>query len=163
MAQPSLIAPCLWCNGEAEAAAAFYVALFPDAAITSISRYGAGAPFPAGTALMVEFTLAGQRFQALNAGPQHPHNEAISLSVACKDAAELDHYWDGLIAMGGKPVACGWLRDRFGVAWQIVPDGLGALIADPDPARAARAMQTMMTQTKLDLAAIRAAVDGGTP
>ncbi|MBR0655216.1 VOC family protein [Plastoroseomonas arctica] len=160
MAQVPTIAPCLWFNGEAEAAAGFYVSVFPDAAITAISRYGAGAPFPEGTALMVEFSLAGQRFQALNGGPQYPHSEAISLSIACRDASEVDHYWSALTAMGGKPVQCGWLKDRFGVSWQVVPDGLGALIADPDPARAARAMRTMMTQTKLNLAAIRAAADG---
>lgn len=163
MARLSTIAPCLLFKGEAEAAASFYVSIFPDAAITAISRYGKGAPMPEGTALMVEFTLAGQRFQALNGGPPAEFSEAISFSIACKDAAEVDHYWAALTAMGGQPIQCGWLRDRFGLRWQVVPDGLGALIADPDPARAARAMQAMMGQTKLDLAAIRAAADGDTP
>jgi predicted 3-demethylubiquinone-9 3-methyltransferase (glyoxalase superfamily) len=156
----STITPCLWFNGEAEAAAALYVSVFPNAAVTRVLRYGADSRFPAGTALLVEFTLAGQSFQALNGGPQHPHTEAISLSIACKDAAEVDHYWSALTAEGGAPVQCGWLKDRFGVSWQVVPDGVLALFADPDPARAARALQAMMTQIKLDLAAIRAAADG---
>jgi predicted 3-demethylubiquinone-9 3-methyltransferase (glyoxalase superfamily) len=154
------IAPCLWFNGEAEAAAAFYVALFPDSAIGAISRYGAAAPFPAGTALLVEFTLAGQRHQALNGGPQFPQSEAISLSIACRDAAEVEHYWHGLIQGGGSPGRCGWLKDRFGVSWQVVPDGLGAVLADPDPARAGRAMQALLGMSKLDLAALRSAADG---
>lgn len=153
------IAPCLWFNGQAEEAARFYVSLFPDAAIGAVSRYGPGAPFPTGTALMVEFHLFGQRFQALNGGPDFTFSEAVSLSVACEDATEVDRYWAALTADGGQESQCGWLKDRFGVSWQIVPDGLGALIADPDPARAARALQALMTMKKLDLAAIRAAAD----
>jgi predicted 3-demethylubiquinone-9 3-methyltransferase (glyoxalase superfamily) len=159
----SRIAPCLWFNGEAEAAAEFYVSVFPDAAITSVSRYGAGAPFPAGTALMVEFRLFGQRFQALNGGPQYSFSEAVSLSAACRDAAEVDHFWSALTADGGQEGRCGWLKDRFGVSWQIVPDGLGSVLSDPDRARAGRAMQAMMGMKKLDLAAMRAAADGETP
>jgi predicted 3-demethylubiquinone-9 3-methyltransferase (glyoxalase superfamily) len=159
----SRIAPCLWFNGEAEAAAAFYVALFPDAAITAVSRYGAGAPFPAGTALMVEFQLDGQRFQALNGGPQFSHSAAMSLSVNARDAAEVDHYWNGLSANGGKEGQCGWLTDRFGVSWQVVPEGLGAVIGDADKARAGRAMQALMKMKKLDLAVLRAAADGASP
>ncbi len=157
----SKIAPCLWFNGDAEAAATFYVSLFPDAAIGTISRYGAGAPFPAGTALMVQFTLAEQRFQAINGGPQFSFNEAVSLSIACKDAAEVDHYWDALTAHGGQEGRCGWLKDRFGVSWQVVPDGLGAVLSDPDPIRAGRAVQAMMGMKKLDLPAMRAAAEGG--
>ena len=153
----SKIAPCLWFNGEAEEAANFYVSLFPDAKITAISRYGTGAPFPAGTALMVEFNLAGQRFQALNGGPNFTHSEAISLSIGAKDADEVDHYWNALSANGGSESRCGWLKDRYGVSWQVVPDGLGKVLSDPDPARAARAMRAMMQMKKLDLAAMRAA------
>ncbi len=153
------IAPCLWFNGQAEDAANFYVSLFTDAAITQISRYGAGAPFPAGTALVVEFTLAGARYQAINGGPQYQFSPAISLSIACKDAAEIDHFWTALTENGGSEVRCGWLIDRFGVSWQVVPDGLGALLSAPDPARRNRAMQAMMGMTKLDLAAMRAAAD----
>lgn len=157
----SKIAPCLWFNGEAEEAANFYVSLFPDAAIGTMSRYGAGAPFPAGTALVVEFTLAGQRYQALNGGPQFRFTEAVSLSIACKDAAEVDHYWNGLTSGGGQELRCGWLKDRFGVSWQVVPDGLGAVLSDPDRARAGRAMKAMMGMKKLDLALMRAAADEG--
>jgi len=157
------IAPCLWFDGQAEAAANFYVSLFPAAAIDTVSRYGAGAPFPAGTALMVEFHLLGQRFQALNGGPQFSFTEAISLSIPCKDAGEVDHYWAALIADGGQEGHCGWLKDRYGVSWQVVPDGLGELVSDPDPVRAERAMRALMTMKKLDLAAIRAAAEGVAP
>ena len=156
----STIAPCLWFNGEAEAAANFYVSLFPDAAITAVSRYGDGALFPAGTALMVEFRLAGQRFQALNGGPQFKHSEAMSLSISAKDAGEVDHYWRALTANGGSEGRCGWLKDRFGVSWQVVPDGLGTVLSDPDPASARRAMQAMLQMKKLDLDAMRAAAQG---
>ena len=156
----SKIAPCLWFNGQAEEAAKFYVALFDDAAIGDISRYGDGAPFPAGTAMMVEFTLFGQRYQALNGGPQFTHSEAISLSVSCKDQAEVDHYWQALTAHGGAESMCGWCKDRWGVSWQIVPEGLAAVLTDPDPERRARATQAMMGMKKLDLAAMQAAAGG---
>ena len=135
----SRIAPCLWFDNQAEQAADLYVSLFPDAAIEAVSRYGVDAPLPAGTAMMVEFTLAGQRFQGLNGGPMFKFNEAVSFSITCADAAEVDHYWHGLIANGGEESRCGWLKDRFGVSWQVVPDGLGALLSDPDPGRARRA------------------------
>jgi predicted 3-demethylubiquinone-9 3-methyltransferase (glyoxalase superfamily) len=159
------IAPCLWFNGEAEEAANFYVSLFPDSSIDTVSRYGADnalpVSFPKGTALMVEFTLAGQRFQALNGGPQFRPTEAMSLSISCRDAQEVDHYWNALTGNGGAEVACGWLKDRFGVSWQVVPDGLGELISDRDPGRAGRALKAMLTMKKLDLAAMRKAADGG--
>ena len=155
----SKIAPCLWFNGEAEDAATLYVSLFPDSAIGAVSRYGEGMPFPAGTAMMVEFTLSGQRFQALNGGPHFTHSEAMSLSIGAKDAAEVDHFWNGLIANGGSEGRCGWLKDRFGVSWQVVPDGLGAVMCDPDPGRRGRAVNAMMGMKKLDLAAMRAAAD----
>ena len=156
----SKITPCLWFDGGAEEAANFYVSLFPDSAILAVSRYGEGAPFPAGTVMVVEFELAGQRFQALNGGPQYKFTEAVSLSIDCKDAAEVDHYWEGLIQGSADEGRCGWLKDRFGVSWQVVPAGLEALIIDPDPARAQRAIQAMMGMKKLDLAAMRAAADG---
>jgi predicted 3-demethylubiquinone-9 3-methyltransferase (glyoxalase superfamily) len=160
----SIIAPCLWFNGEAEEAAKFYVSLFPDSSIDRVSRYGGDTrtpvSFPKGTALMVEFTLSGQRFQALNGGPQFRHSEAISLSVSCRDANEVDRYWNALTSNGGAEGPCGWLKDRFGVSWQIVPEGLGALLSDPDSGRAGRAMQAMLKMTKLDLAAMQAAADG---
>jgi predicted 3-demethylubiquinone-9 3-methyltransferase (glyoxalase superfamily) len=157
----SKIAPCLWFDGNAEEAAGFYVSVFPGARITNVSRYGPNAPFPVGTALMVEFELAGQRFQALNGGPNNPHSPAISLSISAKDEAEVDHYWNALIANGGSEGRCGWLKDHYGVSWQVVPEGLGKLISDPDPGRARRAMQAMMQMKKLDLAAMRAAANGG--
>lgn len=153
----SRITPCLWFNGEAEAAANLYVSLFPDAAIGTLSRYGQGMPFPAGTAMMVEFSLAGQRFQALNGGPQYTHSEAISLSVSCKNAAEVDHYWNALTADGGAESQCGWLKDKFGVSWQIVPEVLGALMTGPN---AGAVVQAMMGMRKLDIAALEAAARG---
>ena len=154
------IAPCLWFDRNAEEAAKFYVSIFPRARITSISRYGAGAPFPAGTALMVEFDLFGQHFQALNGGPNYTHSPAISLSISAKDAVEVDHYWNALTGSGGSEGRCGWLKDRYGVSWQVVPEGLGSVMSDPDPARARRAMQAMMHMKKLDLVAMRAAAKG---
>ncbi|TFU05989.1 VOC family protein [Polymorphobacter arshaanensis] len=154
------ITPCLWFNGEAEDAAKLYTALFPDSSIGAVSRYGAGAPFPAGTALMVEFSLGGQRFQALNGGPQFPHSEAISLSVACADQAEVDHYWDGLLAGGGSPSQCGWLQDRFGVSWQVVPAALGRLMSAGTPEQSGRVMAAMMKMRKFDVAALEAAFAG---
>jgi predicted 3-demethylubiquinone-9 3-methyltransferase (glyoxalase superfamily) len=155
----SKIAPCLWFDGQAEEAARFYVSLFPDGAIGAISRYGASGPYPAGTALMVEFHLAGQRFQALNGGQQFKHSAAISLSISAKDADEVDHYWSALTANGGSEGRCGWLTDRFGVSWQVVPDGLGQVLSNPDPVRARKAMQAMMGMKKLDIAAMRAAAE----
>ena len=159
----SRIAPCLWFNGEAEDAAKFYVSVFPDSGIDSVSRYDEStrvpATFPKGTALMVEFTLAGQRFQALNGGPQFTPTEAMSLSVSARDTNEVDYYWSALTANGGSEVACGWLKDRFGISWQVVPEGLGAVLSDPDPGRRSRALQAMLKMKKLDLAAMRAAAD----
>jgi predicted 3-demethylubiquinone-9 3-methyltransferase (glyoxalase superfamily) len=157
----SKIAPCLWYDGRAEEAATLYVSLFPNSSIGAVSRYGEGAAFPKGTALVVEFALDGQRFQALNGGPHYKPTEAMSHSIACRDAAEVDHYWSGLVAGGGEEGRCGWLKDRFGVSWQVVPDGLAGLLSDPDADRAQRAMQAMMTMKKLDLAARRVAADGG--
>jgi predicted 3-demethylubiquinone-9 3-methyltransferase (glyoxalase superfamily) len=154
------IATCLLFDGQAEEAAAFYISIFPQSAVHDISRYGEGAPFPSGTALLVSFALAGQPFQTLNGGADHRFSQAISLSVSCKDEAEVDRYWNALISDGGAPARCGWLTDRYGVSWQIVPEGLSALLSDPDPARAARAMQAMLAMSKIDLAAIRTAADG---
>jgi predicted 3-demethylubiquinone-9 3-methyltransferase (glyoxalase superfamily) len=155
----SKITPCFWFNGEAEAAAGFYVSLFPDGKMGDISRYGADMPFPAGTAMMVEFSLAGQSFQALNGGPQFTHSEALSLSVACDTQAEVDRYWDTLIADGGSENRCGWLKDKFGISWQIIPKGLADLMTDPDPARRNRAVGAMMHMKKLDIAVMQAAAD----
>ncbi len=155
------IAPCLWFDGQAEAAACFYVSLFINGRIGTVSRYGQGGPFAAGTAMMVEFRLAGQRFQALNGGPEYRFTPAVSLSVACADAGEVDRLWAALTADGGQAGRCGWLVDRFGVSWQIVPDGLAALLGDPDRGRAGRAARAMMGMGKLDLAVMRAAAADG--
>jgi predicted 3-demethylubiquinone-9 3-methyltransferase (glyoxalase superfamily) len=160
----SKIAPCLWFNGEAEEAARFYVAIFPDSRIDRVSRYDGETKFPVsfpkGTALLVEFTLAGQRFQALNGGPQYRHSQALSLSIACRHPQEVDYYWSALTSNGGDEGQCGWVKDRFGVSWQIVPDGLDDLLSDPDPVRRERALQALLRMKKLDLAAMRAAADG---
>ena len=156
----SKIAPCLWFNGEAEDAAALYTSLFADDAIIAVSRHPEGAPFPAGTALMLEFTIAGQRFQALNGGPQFTHSGAMSLSVKCANQAEIDRLWDRLCADGGAPGRCAWLTDRFGVSWQIVPTILAQIMTGPDAAAKGRAMQAMMGMTKLDIAALEAAYRG---
>lgn len=154
------ITPCLWFNGDAEAAARLYVSLFDNAAIGTISRYGENMRQPAGTVLVVEFTLRGLPFMALNAGPGVPFTDAISLSVDCEDQAEIDHYWHGLIAGGGHAVQCGWLKDRFGVSWQISPRRMAQMQRDGTPAQVARMMQAMMQMVKLDIAALEGAFHG---
>ena len=153
---PAKIAPCLWFDGQAEEAANHYVAIFPGARILSVSRYGPGMPFPAGTALVAEFEIAGQRFQALNGGPHFKFTEAISLSVDCADQAEVDDLWDKLVA-GGSPGRCGWLKDRYGVSWQIVPSGLGRLMGSGDGRRIGAMMQAFMSMNKIDIVALEAA------
>lgn len=157
----SKITPCLWFDGKAEEAANFYVSLLPDSRIDKIMR--APADYPdgkAGSVLTVEFTLAGHQFMGLNGGPQFPFTEAVSFTIDCKDQAEVDRYWDALIEGGGAPVQCGWLKDRYGLSWQIVPDILPRLMADPDRAKARRVMEAMMEMVKLDVAAIQRAYEG---
>ena len=151
--------PCLWFNGQAEDAARFYVSVL-GGELGDISRYGEGAPLPAGTALLVDFTLRGVAFQALNGGPTYALSPAVSLSVTCKDQPELDRTWDALLADGGQASRCGWLTDRFGLSWQIVPQGMAELFAGPDAAGAARAMGAMMGMVKLDIAALEQAYRG---
>lgn len=144
------ITPCLWFDGRAEEAAAFYTAIFPDSGITSVT------PGPGGVPLLVEFRLAGGRFLALNGGPEFKFNEAISLSIECQSQDELDALWERLVA-GGEPGQCGWLKDRYGVSWQVVPSALPALLADP--AKAARVMPVLLGMTKLDMRALQDAAD----
>jgi predicted 3-demethylubiquinone-9 3-methyltransferase (glyoxalase superfamily) len=156
----STISPCLWFDGNAEEAARFYVSLFPAASIDRIGHYGENMHQPAGTVMLVEFTLAGQTFQALNGGPQFPFTEAISMSVRCADQAEVDHYWNGLTA-GGSPGPCGWLKDRFGVSWQIVPDALVKLQKAGDPVATGRMMTALMKMSRLDIAALERAYHEG--
>jgi predicted 3-demethylubiquinone-9 3-methyltransferase (glyoxalase superfamily) len=153
------VKPCLWFNFNAEEAVNFYASVFTDSKILDVSRYGDAMPELAGKVLVMEFELEGQRLQALNAGPQFPFTEAISLSVDCQDQAEVDYYWSKL-SEGGSEGRCGWLKDRFGLSWQIVPHEMGALLSDPDQGRATRAMQAMMTMNKIDIGAIKRAADG---
>ncbi len=161
MAATQKISPCLWFDGRAEEAARFYTANFPDSRIDHVQRSPVDYPGgKAGDVLLVEFTLAGQRYQALNGGPHDPFNDAISLSVTCKDQAEVDRYWDALTADGGKAVMCGWLKDKYGVSWQIVPEEFMAMIRDPDRAKSKRAMDAMMTMVKLDVGVLQRAFDG---
>ena len=154
------ITPCLWFDTEGEEAATFYVSLFKNSRITDVSRYGEAGPRPAGTVMVVSFELDGQPFTALNGGPEFTFSEAISLQVDCQTQEEVDYYWDGLTA-GGEEGPCGWLKDRYGVSWQVVPDALITLIQDPDPGRSKRAMAAMMTMKKIDIAALQAAADQG--
>jgi predicted 3-demethylubiquinone-9 3-methyltransferase (glyoxalase superfamily) len=152
--------PCLWFDGQAEQAARFYVSLLPDSRVDRVFRSPTDTPSgPAGTVLTVEFTLAGQQYLGLNGGPQFPFTEAVSFQIHCDDQAEVDRLWAALTA-GGAPVACGWLKDRWGLSWQIVPRRLTELIQDPDPGRAKRAMEAMMTMTKIDIAALEKAAGG---
>ena len=156
--------PCLWFDGRVEEAVDFYTALFPDTEVLETSRYPQDVPPPGrpGEVLMAVIRLAGQEVALLNGGPDYPHSPAFSLMVMCEGQAEVDRYWDALVE-GGQPQQCGWLVDRFGVHWQIVPEGLDRLLGDPDPARAQRAMAEMLSQVKIDIAAIERADDGGTP
>ena len=155
------ITPCLWFDTEALEAAEFYTSVFPDSAIVSVQKTPVDTPgSKAGSVLLVQFRLAGQDYQALNGGPYETFSNAVSLSVGCEDQAEVDRYWSALTADGGRPVQCGWLKDKYGLSWQIVPKRMLELLADPDPGRAKRAMEAMMTMVKLDVAAIEAAAEG---
>ena len=154
------ITPCLWFDTEGEEAANHYVSIFKNSRIVNTSHYGEGGPRPAGSVLTVLFELDGQQFTALNGGPEFKFTEAVSLQVSCESQDEVDEYWDKLVE-GGEPSQCGWLKDKFGLSWQIVPTELEKLLSDPDPGRQSRAMQCMMGQQKIDIGAIRAAADNG--
>jgi predicted 3-demethylubiquinone-9 3-methyltransferase (glyoxalase superfamily) len=152
------IFPHLWYATEAEEAARFYASIFPDSRVDRVTPLQSETPSgPPGAVKVVDFTLFGQRFQAISAGPHHEFNDAISLVVLCGDQAELDRYWNALLEGGGKAQACGWLIDRFGVRWQIVPEVLDEMIADPDPARSRRVTDAMLQMVKLDIAALEKA------
>ena len=156
----SKIAPCLWFDGEAEEAAKLYVSLLPDSRIDHVQKNVTDSPAgKAGSVLIVKFTLAGQRFLALNGGTRFEYTHAISFQVDCADQAEVDRLWDGL-SDGGAIERCGWLKDRYGVSWQIVPNVLPQLLGDPDPAKAQRVMQAMLQMIKLDIAGLKAAHAG---
>lgn len=155
------VVPCLWYDSQAEEAANFYVSLLPDSHVDAVHRSPADNPSgPAGAVLLVEFTLAGRPYQALNGGPYFTFTEAVSFVINCADQAEVDRLWDALIADGGKPSQCGWLKDRFGLSWQIVPEAMGKLMASPDKAASKRAMQAMLKMQKLDVAELERAFAG---
>jgi predicted 3-demethylubiquinone-9 3-methyltransferase (glyoxalase superfamily) len=150
------ITPCLWFDTEGEEAAAFYTSLFPNSRIVEVTRYGAAGPRPEGMVMTVEFELDGTPFLALNGSAEFTFNEAISFQVGCEGQEEVDRYWDALAA-GGEEGPCGWLKDRFGVSWQIVPTRLQELLGDPDPGRAQRAMQAMLQMRKIEVAELERA------
>lgn len=154
------ISPCLWFDGKAEEAMNFYMSVFKNAKIVNVMRYGEAGPGPKGSVLAVTFELEGQEFIALNGGPQFQFTPAISMFVKCQTQAEVDDYWEKLLAGGGKTQQCGWLTDRYGVSWQIVPTVLGDMLQDKDAAKSQRAMQAMMKMVKLDIAALKKAFEG---
>ena len=157
----SNIAPCLWFDGQAEQAAALYTSLFPHSRIDRVNRSAGETPSgPEGMVLTVDFTLDGEPFIALNGGSDFQFNEAISFSIDCEDQAEVDRYWDALIANGGEPSVCGWLKDRFGVSWQVVPKVLPEYLRSDDREAAKRALDAMLNMTKLDVATLREAYEG---
>jgi predicted 3-demethylubiquinone-9 3-methyltransferase (glyoxalase superfamily) len=157
-ARKQRIFPFLWYAKEAEAAARFYASIFPDSRVESVTPLLSESPSgPPGSVKVVDFILFGQRFQAMTAGPHDDFNDAMSLMVECEDQKELDRYWNALLEGGGKPVACGWLNDRYGVRWQIVPTILEELMRDPDQARAKRVSDAMLKMVKIDIAALKAA------
>jgi predicted 3-demethylubiquinone-9 3-methyltransferase (glyoxalase superfamily) len=157
----SNITPCLWFDGKAEEAAKFYTSLFPNSHIDSVHRAAADNPStPQGAVLTVDFTVAGQKVIGLNGGPDFSFSEAISFSIDCEDQAEVDRLWDALIEGGGEHSVCGWLKDRFGLSWQVIPRQLPELLDAPDREGAARVMEAMLKMTKIDVAALRDAYEG---
>jgi predicted 3-demethylubiquinone-9 3-methyltransferase (glyoxalase superfamily) len=153
------IAPCIWLDTQAEEAADFYVSVFKNSQVTNVSYYPENEYKPAGSVLQVEFEIDGQPFTLLNGGPGHQLSDALSLEVRCEDQAEVDEYWDRLTD-GGEEVACGWLRDKYGVSWQIVPKGFYEVMSNSDKEAVQRAFDAMMKMKKLDLAALEAAARG---
>ncbi|MGA8114124.1 MAG: VOC family protein [Actinocatenispora sp.] len=151
---------CLWFDTEAEEAAQFYTSIFPNSRILDTARYTEAGPRPAGSVLTVTFELDGSRFVGLNGGPEFTFSEAVSFQIDCADQDEVDSYWEKLSA-GGQEGPCGWLKDKFGVSWQVVPSELIALTTDSDPERARRATEAMYKMGKIDIAALRRAADGG--
>jgi predicted 3-demethylubiquinone-9 3-methyltransferase (glyoxalase superfamily) len=146
----SNLTPCLWFDTQGEEAAEFYTSVFPKSKINHIARYGSAGPRPEGTAMTVDFELDGQKFVALNGGPQFTFNEAISYQVSCKDQDEVDYYWSKL-AEGGEEGPCGWLKDKFGLSWQIIPEALPRLLEDPDKEKSQRVMAAMLEMGKIEV------------
>ncbi|MEU7075225.1 VOC family protein [Streptomyces narbonensis] len=153
------ITPNLWFDTQGKEAAEFYCSVFPNSEIKNVSHYGEAGPRPAGTVLTVDFVLDGTRFTAINGGPQFTFDEAVSFLIDCADQGEVDYYWNKL-SEGGQEGPCGWVKDKFGLSWQVVPSVLEELLSDPDEARAQRAMKAMLAMGKLDVAALLAAADG---
>ncbi|WP_210593008.1 VOC family protein [Streptomyces sp. GESEQ-35] len=151
---------CLWFDDQAEEAAHYYVSIFKNSSVGTVARYTEGAMQPAGTVMTVEFTANGQRFVALNGGPQFKFTEAISFMIACADQEEVDFYWNKFLEGGGEPGPCGWLKDKYGLSWQVVPDRLIELTTDPDTEKASRAIGAMMKMGKIDIAALEKAYAG---
>ncbi|MCC5031819.1 VOC family protein [Streptomyces sp. WAC 00631] len=151
---------CLWFDGRAEEAAQYYTSVFEDGRIGKTSRYTEAGPGPAGSVITVDFEINGQKFVALNGGPEFSFTEAISFQIKCENQAEVDHYWDRLTEGGGQEVQCGWVKDRFGVSWQIIPSVLLDMVGDPDPEKAKRATEAMLGMKKLDIAELRKAYEG---
>jgi predicted 3-demethylubiquinone-9 3-methyltransferase (glyoxalase superfamily) len=154
------ITPFLWFNDQAEEAVNHYISLFKDSKVGSISRYGENTPGQAGSVMMITFTLNGQEFMALNGGPLFKFTEALSMFVNCETQAEVDELWEKL-SEGGEKGQCGWLKDRYGISWQIVPTALGELMQGPDPEGAQRVMQAMLKMCKIDIAALKQAYQSG--
>jgi predicted 3-demethylubiquinone-9 3-methyltransferase (glyoxalase superfamily) len=154
------IIPNLWFDTEAEEAADFYTSVFKDSRVVTKTHYTEGAPREAGMVMTVEWELNGQRFVGINGGPQFTFDEAVSFQINCEDQDEVDYYWEKLIEGGGSEGQCGWLKDKFGLSWQVVPTGMEEVFADPDPERAERAMKAMLQMSKLDAAELRRAADG---
>jgi predicted 3-demethylubiquinone-9 3-methyltransferase (glyoxalase superfamily) len=155
------IVPNLWFDGNAEQAAEFYVSIFPDSRVLSSARYPEGSPGEPGTVMTIEWEIFGQhRFTGINGGPLFTFSEAVSFVINCSSQEEVDRYWAALTADGGQEGQCGWCKDRFGVSWQVIPEGMDEVFSNPDPTKAQRAMQAMMGMTKLDVAALRAAAEG---
>ncbi|MGH2489200.1 MAG: VOC family protein [Candidatus Limnocylindria bacterium] len=155
------ITPCLWFDGTAEEAAEFYTSLFPDSRIDKVNRSPADTPSGSeGSVLTVDFTLAGQPYIGLNGGPEFTFNESVSFSIDCADQAEVDRYWDALIEGGGEHSVCGWLKDRYGLSWQVIPRQLPEMVNGPDRAGAKRAMEAMLEMTKIDVEKLREAYEG---
>lgn len=156
------ITPNLWFDTEAEEAANFYVSVFKgDSKILNVSRYTEGSPREAGMVMTVEFELdGGNRFVGINGGPNFKFDEAVSFQITCEDQDEVDYYWDTLTADGGQESQCGWLKDKFGLSWQVVPKGMAEVFANPDPEASKRAMQAMLKMKKIDVAALREAAEG---
>jgi Uncharacterized protein conserved in bacteria len=151
---------CLWFDGQAEEAANYYTSIFPNSRLGDVARYTEAGPGPAGTVVTVEFVANGQKFVALNGGPEFTFNEAVSFEIRCENQDEVDHYWDTLTSDGGEESVCGWVKDKYGVSWQVIPQVLVDMVSDPDQQKAARAMAAMLEMRKIDIAALEKAYQG---